>query len=130
MQFGDTACVFECKLDCECCCFVWDAEQLADMEVLCTFRELELKQQAGGTATGGPVSYPWRLCLRVFIKAAVMCYIIFTQSTPPSLSFQYSCYIRFLFRSTCSSIFINYEEVQENCTLERKDNIYGSYAVC
>ena len=64
MQFGDMACTFECKLDCECCCFMWDAEQLADTEVLCTFCELELKQQAGGGGDWAAVSYPLRLCLK------------------------------------------------------------------
>lgn len=45
------------------------------------------------------------------IKEAVMCYVVFTQLTFSSLSFHY---IRFLFRSTCSSICVN-NEVQENC---------------
>lgn len=63
VKFGDMA----CTLGCECCCFMWDAEQLSDMEVLYTVCGLELKQQAGEGRLGASQLASEALPERVFI---------------------------------------------------------------
>lgn len=53
MKISDRAYSLESRLGCECCCFMWDAERLSDMEALCTVCGLESKQQAGWRGTTG-----------------------------------------------------------------------------
>jgi len=107
----------ESALDPECCSFVWDAEQLLDTQQLCTTYGPEWKSEAGEERLGASQLASEALSESVS-KGRSYVYLLASFGSLFLVSgVHYSYYIRFLFRGTCSSILIHFEEVQENRTL-------------